>query len=106
MPDKVTLVYKTVYASDPSLDSGSLGIPLHLDLYLPDFLSSGASTSGDNGIEMPVIVYFHAGGLAMGDRKSWFPDWLQSEHRFRFRRSVPLRDRSPHHVQNVYPHRL
>lgn len=77
MPDSVTLVYKTVYASGSSSEGGSSGIPLHLDVYLPDSHSSGASE--EDSVGMPVVVYFHGGGLLVGNRKSWFPDWLQSE---------------------------
>ena len=91
MPDPVTLVYKTVYASNSSSEGGPSGIPLHLDVYLPDSHSGGASASGDDGVGMPAVVYFHGGGLLVGDRKSWFPDWLQSESALASLRPPPLR---------------
>ncbi|KAI0032783.1 Alpha/Beta hydrolase protein [Vararia minispora EC-137] len=53
----ITLVYKHV---------GSLD--LLLDLYLP------ASASIER--PSPILVYFHGGGLTVGDRTSWFPEWL------------------------------
>jgi len=80
--EQVTLAYKTVCTPNPSSEGGPSEIPLHLDLYLPDSRSIGIPTSEDDGIEIPVVVYFHGGGLVVGDRKSWFPGWLQSERRF------------------------
>jgi len=79
MSDAVTLVYKTVYASNSSSEGGLSGIPLQLDVYLPDSRSGGASGFRDNGVGIPAVVYFHGGGLLVGNRRSWFPDWLQSE---------------------------
>lgn len=107
MPDPVTLVYKTLYTSNSSSEGGPLGIPLHLDVYLSDSHSSGtlasAPASGGDGVEMPAVVYFHGGGLLVGNRRSWFPDWLQSEHRF-----LSLRPPSPsganYCAQVAYPH--
>ena len=76
-PNPVTLVYKTVPASKPNSESGPLEIPLHLDVYLPDSHLNG--TIGDEGAGVSAIVYFHGGGLLVGDRKSWFPEWLRGE---------------------------
>ena len=78
-PGTVTLVYKTVCASNSSSEGGLSGIPLQLDVYLPDSRLSGASAFEDNGVGIPAVVYFHGGGLLAGNRRSWFPDWLQSE---------------------------
>ncbi|KAF9646664.1 alpha/beta-hydrolase, partial [Thelephora ganbajun] len=50
--------------------------PLHLDIYPPDPRINSASISGDDGAGVPVVVYFHAGGLVNGNRRSWFPEWL------------------------------
>ncbi|KAF9262859.1 alpha/beta-hydrolase [Marasmius fiardii PR-910] len=54
--DPLTLVYKTC-------DSG----PINLDVHYP----TGISSSGG------AVVYFHGGGLTVGNRKSWFPTWLR-----------------------------
>ena len=78
-PDPVTLVYKTVAALNPTLEGGTSEIPLHLDVYPPDPHSNRTSTSGDDGVGVPAVVYFHGGGLLVGDRKSWFPEWLRGE---------------------------
>ncbi|KAJ8080238.1 hypothetical protein PM082_017068 [Marasmius tenuissimus] len=42
------------------------GGPIKVDVYIPSNVhpSSGA------------VVYFHGGGLTVGNRKSWFPTWL------------------------------
>ncbi|KAF9783255.1 Alpha/Beta hydrolase protein [Thelephora terrestris] len=69
-PDPITLVYKTISTSDPGSPEGSKpDIALHLDFYPPT-----SPADGDAGV--PAIVYFHGGGLVVGDRKSWFPGWL------------------------------
>ncbi|KAG7088160.1 hypothetical protein E1B28_012182 [Marasmius oreades] len=54
--EPLTLVYKTC-------DSG----PIRLDVHPPTEVISGVG----------AIVYFHGGGLTVGNRKSWFPTWLQ-----------------------------
>jgi acetyl esterase/lipase len=41
------------------------GLELSLDVY-----------EHDPTTQAPAIVYFHAGGLSYGDRRSWRPDWL------------------------------
>ena len=92
MPDPVTLVYKTLHTSNTGSEGGLPGIPLCLDVYLPGFPSSGTSASGDDGVEIPVVVYFHGGGLVVGNRKSWFPGWLHSKRHVQFHQS---RLRSP-----------
>ncbi|KDQ25694.1 hypothetical protein PLEOSDRAFT_1045533 [Pleurotus ostreatus PC15] len=46
-----------------------------LDLYLPEVhLSPEAQTRLP---QIPAVIYFHGGGMTVGDRKSWFPLWLQ-----------------------------
>jgi acetyl esterase/lipase len=57
----LTLVYKHVE-----------DLPIYLDLYTP-------LVPQDRPI--PVVVYFHGGGLTVGNRKSWFPKWLYRESR-------------------------
>lgn len=46
-----------------------------LDLYLPEIhLGPDAQTRLP---QIPAVIYFHGGGMTVGDRKSWFPLWLQ-----------------------------
>ncbi|KAI0040876.1 alpha/beta-hydrolase [Auriscalpium vulgare] len=46
-------------------------VSLLIDIYLPDALSE----------PVPAIVYFHGGGLTVGDRTSWFPTWIATRAR-------------------------
>ncbi|KAF8625945.1 hypothetical protein AX17_006671 [Amanita inopinata Kibby_2008] len=48
------------------------GTPVYLSLYPPT--SVGSCSTLDN---VPAIIYFHGGGLTVGDRNSWHPTWLQ-----------------------------
>jgi len=99
-PDPVTLVYKTVAALNPTSESGPSEIPLHLDVYPPDPQLNRSSTSGDDGVGLPAVVYFHGGGLLAGDRKSWFPEWLRGE-RFGSVGLPPAIDPAGYCVQDV-----
>ncbi len=56
-----TIVYKTI---------GDL--KLHFDLYHPRLETHPQSA------KVPAVIYFHGGGLTVGNRKSWFPYWLCS----------------------------
>ena len=48
-----------------------------LDFYPPSISTSGSAST--IRIEtIPAIVFFHAGGLMMGNRRFGFPAWLQS----------------------------
>lgn len=47
-------------------------LPLQLDLYPP-------ASEGNRGVAVPAVIYFHAGGLTIGDRKDWFPNWLRRQ---------------------------
>jgi len=78
-PEPVALVYKVVAALNPTSEGGPSEIPLRLDVYPPAPHSTRTSTSRDAGVGVPVVVYFHGGGLLVGDRKSWFPEWLHGE---------------------------
>ncbi|KAA1475601.1 alpha/beta-hydrolase [Dentipellis sp. KUC8613] len=64
-----TIVYKQVD-----------NISLFLDFYPPQDTTNrdGDSSSGshDYASPVPALIYFHGGGLTVGDRKSWFPTWL------------------------------
>ena len=78
MVDPITLVYKTV--TNPDADGNNpQEVSLHLDVYLPHSYSKGASISESDGAGVPVVVYFHGGGLLVGNRKSWFPEWLRGQ---------------------------
>ncbi len=44
-------------------------LTLYIDVYPPTLKSDGP---------VPAVVYFHGGGMTVGDRASWFPTWLQS----------------------------
>ncbi|KAH8104539.1 alpha/beta-hydrolase [Cristinia sonorae] len=44
------------------------GHPILADVFLP-------STARHD--KVPALVYFHGGGLTVGDRRSWFPSWLK-----------------------------
>lgn len=65
LPVPLTLVYKLV---------GDL--PIYLDLYAPPLLAVGGSGTAHR---LPAVVYFHGGGLAVGNRRSWFPKCLHSK---------------------------
>lgn len=63
--EPVTVCYKLVS-----------GIPILLDVYLPPLQ---ATQGGDaKEVLLPFIIYFHAGGLSFGNKKSYFPTWLYS----------------------------
>jgi acetyl esterase/lipase len=59
--DCVTLVYKQL-----------ANAPFHLDVYPP---SSLFASNLDKHL-IPAVIYFHGGGLTVGNRQSWFPAWL------------------------------
>ncbi|CAL1713212.1 unnamed protein product [Somion occarium] len=49
-------------------------VPVLLDVYLPEtkIVSQDLQTA-----HIPAVIYFHGGGLTVGNRKSWFPHWLK-----------------------------
>jgi acetyl esterase/lipase len=71
--EPLTFAYKIVH-----------GVPIYLDVYLPYhdkglFKANGMNPNGNGDLAIvPVLLYFHGGGLTVGNRKSWFPQWLQS----------------------------
>ena len=79
-PDPVTLVYKTVPTSSPGPEGGSPEVPLRLDVYLPDSRPNNILAPGNDSAGLPAVVYFHGGGLLVGNRKSWFPEWLHGKY--------------------------
>lgn len=71
----LTLTYKVVQ-----------DVPICLDVYPPLFAIEQiplASTIVTNlnashiPVSIPAVVYFHGGGLTVGNRQSWFPRWMQ-----------------------------
>lgn len=53
------------------------GIHVLLDVYLPPDDVDQQSTQQLIQYR-PAVVYFHGGGLTVGNRRSWFPTWLKS----------------------------
>ncbi|KAJ6585361.1 Alpha/Beta hydrolase protein [Mycena capillaripes] len=47
-------------------------IPVRLNVYPPNLESHSLQP------RLPAIVYFHGGGLTVGNRTSWFPSWLKA----------------------------
>lgn len=47
-------------------------ISLVLDVYGPNVVAKEKA-------KVPALVYFHGGGLTVGNRNSWFPGWLESQ---------------------------
>lgn len=45
--------------------------PSYADVYLPDVKHTARKT-------FPVVLYFHGGGVTVGNRRSWFPNWIHS----------------------------
>lgn len=53
------------------------GIRILLDVYLPpDEVTVDQQFTRQ--VTRPAVVYFHGGGLTVGNRRSWFPTWLKS----------------------------
>ncbi|KAJ3890789.1 Alpha/Beta hydrolase protein [Lentinula edodes] len=65
-----TFVYKTLYSP------GGVHTPILLDIYLPRNVDSN-SFLPEKILTLGALVYFHGGGLTVGNRMSWFPTWLQ-----------------------------
>jgi acetyl esterase/lipase len=71
--EPLTFAYKTVE-----------GAQIHLDIYSPSFAHhdngdpNGNANSNAGPATVPLVLYFHGGGLTVGNRKSWFPMWLHS----------------------------
>ncbi|GJF00690.1 alpha/beta hydrolase [Phanerochaete sordida] len=53
--------------------------PILLDVYAPSLKQAEDDTSSTRPPPTiaPAVVFFHGGGLAVGDRTSWRPDWLK-----------------------------
>ena len=52
-------------------------ISLQLDVYPPAVSARPNSTDTK---KCPAVVYFHGGGLTVGNKESWFPHWLYSAY--------------------------
>jgi hypothetical protein len=65
-----------------SIDEGVTTFPykyvgneaIYLDVYPPPVASRNNHTHA-----VPTVVYFHGGGLTVGNRRSWFPEWLKRQ---------------------------
>jgi acetyl esterase/lipase len=64
---RTTLAYKTI----------SEGLDIHIDVWAP--LKSAYQDGHGTLTPRPAFVYFHGGGLAVGAREVWIPEWLFSE---------------------------
>ena len=69
--ERTTLCYKR-------LDQGS-NLPLYLDIYHPSWKPDSELTTNCSEFLVPAVVYFHGGGLTVGNRNSWLPNWLKSQ---------------------------
>jgi len=49
------------------------GSPVYMDLFIPQ------STAPGQPLKHPLVLYFHGGGFAVGDRSSWMPVWLRGK---------------------------
>ena len=63
-PD-ATVCYKTV-------KTDSLSLPVLFDAYIPPSLEP-------NDAPAPAVIYFHGGGMTVGNRQAWFPKWFYGE---------------------------
>jgi acetyl esterase/lipase len=60
------------------------GIRVLLDIYLPpDDVTVDQQFTRQVIQYRPAVVYFHGGGLTVGNRQSWFPTWLKSQFNLR-----------------------
>ncbi|KAG6810799.1 hypothetical protein H0H92_010277 [Tricholoma furcatifolium] len=64
-PNSQTFTYKQVPVATGTLD-------IQLDLYPPAFIPTNHVAKA----QIPVVIYFHGGGLCVGNRHAWFPTWL------------------------------
>ncbi|KAJ7451689.1 alpha/beta-hydrolase [Mycena latifolia] len=58
--DCLDVVYKTVDQT-----------PIHFNVYPPALQPQSPHP------RLPAVVYFHGGGLTVGNRTSWFPNWMK-----------------------------
>lgn len=72
------------------------GIRVLLDVYLPPN-DVDQQLTGQPIQHRPAVVYFHGGGLTVGNRRSWFPTWLKSQFQpcSKFNLSLMLTTRTP-----------
>lgn len=95
-PDPISLVYKTVATPNSGLpDAVQSDVSLYVDVYPPCSHLNDTPTPEDSCVGMPAVVYFHGGGLVVGNRKSWFPEWLRCE-RFTTWSIYPCSGRADH----------
>lgn len=63
----ITLTYKQIS-----------GLSLQVDIHPPAMANPPLCNSAESTIRAPAILFFHGGGLTVGNRKSWFPSWMHS----------------------------
>jgi acetyl esterase/lipase len=61
----VTVIFKSIQA-----------LNLCVDVYPPRLSTCNSVVPEGDVPAVPVILYFHGGGMTVGDRNSWFPTWL------------------------------
>ncbi|KXN81762.1 hypothetical protein AN958_03688 [Leucoagaricus sp. SymC.cos] len=49
---------------------------VYFDIYSPTPARWTETGIRNDTLQIPAVVYFHAGGLTVGNRESWFPFWL------------------------------
>ncbi len=52
-------------------------LTLYIDVYPP-------TTTTDSPGPVPAVVFFHGGGMTVGDRTTWLPKWLCSPCSYSF----------------------
>src|SRR5689334_11366274 len=62
----ITLPYRKTVKGDDVL----------IDVYPPPYITSAADTSV--APKIAALVYFHVGGIVVGNRKSFLPPWIMS----------------------------
>lgn len=74
--ERTTLCYKRITLMDQSSD-----LPLYLDIHHPSWKKSDNELTPHHRSDLlvPAVVYFHGGGLTVGNRDSWLPNWLKSQ---------------------------
>lgn len=48
-----------------------------IDVYPPPSITTASNTS--DASKIPAFVYFHGGGIVVGNRKSFLPPWIMSK---------------------------
>lgn len=51
-------------------------VPIHLNVYPPELLEEQAAGNA-SAPRLPAVCYFHGGALCVGNRTTWFPEWMK-----------------------------